>query len=152
MRLVHGEADGLPGLVVDRYGDLLSAQFLSAGVERWKATIADALLDARPAQRACTSAATPRRASARGWRRARGWLRAGDAATGATEVEIREHDWRFALDVASGHKTGFYLDQRDNRKLFAERGAPLRLSSACSTATATPAASASPRSPAARRT
>ena len=46
VRLVHGEADGLPGLIVDRYGDLLSAQFLSAGVERWKATIADALLAA----------------------------------------------------------------------------------------------------------
>src|SRR5205085_5943591 len=46
VRLIHGEADGLPGLVVDRYGDLLSAQFLFAGAERWKATIADALLAA----------------------------------------------------------------------------------------------------------
>ena len=45
-RLVHGEADGLPGLVVDRYGDLLSAQFLSAGTERFKQTIADVLLQA----------------------------------------------------------------------------------------------------------
>ena len=44
VRLVHGEADGLPGLVVDRYGDTLSAQFLSAGAERWKDAIADALL------------------------------------------------------------------------------------------------------------
>ena len=46
VRLVHGEADGLPGLIVDRYGDTLVAQFLSAGVERWKAAIADALLEA----------------------------------------------------------------------------------------------------------
>ena len=46
VRLVHGEADGLPGLVVDRYGDVLSAQFLSAGAERWKALIADRLLAA----------------------------------------------------------------------------------------------------------
>ena len=46
VRLVHGESDGLPGLVVDRYADLLSAQFLSAGAERWKATIGDALLKA----------------------------------------------------------------------------------------------------------
>ncbi|MEI7465000.1 MAG: 23S rRNA (cytosine(1962)-C(5))-methyltransferase RlmI, partial [Burkholderiales bacterium] len=45
MRLVHGEADGLPGLVVDRYGDTLSAQFTAAGVERWKGAIADALLN-----------------------------------------------------------------------------------------------------------
>ena len=44
MRLIHGEADGLPGLIVDRYADTLVAQFLSAGSERWKADIADALL------------------------------------------------------------------------------------------------------------
>ena len=43
-RLVHGEADGLPGLIVDRYGDTLSAQFLSAGTERWKKTIAAQLV------------------------------------------------------------------------------------------------------------
>ncbi|MCX7659320.1 MAG: 23S rRNA (cytosine(1962)-C(5))-methyltransferase RlmI, partial [Caldimonas manganoxidans] len=46
VRLIHGEADGLPGLIVDRYGDTLSAQFLSAGTERWKAVIADQLLAA----------------------------------------------------------------------------------------------------------
>jgi len=46
IRLIHGEADGLPGLIVDQYDDLLSAQFLSAGTERWKDAIADALLAA----------------------------------------------------------------------------------------------------------
>jgi len=46
VRLVHGEADGLPGLIVDRYADTLVAQFLAAGTERWKACIADALLAA----------------------------------------------------------------------------------------------------------
>ncbi|MEK9804526.1 MAG: 23S rRNA (cytosine(1962)-C(5))-methyltransferase RlmI, partial [Curvibacter sp.] len=44
LRLIHGEADGLPGLIVDRYGDTLVAQFLSAGAERWKGVLADALL------------------------------------------------------------------------------------------------------------
>jgi 23S rRNA (cytosine1962-C5)-methyltransferase len=44
LRLIHGESDGLPGLVVDRYGDTLVAQFLSCGTERWKAALADALL------------------------------------------------------------------------------------------------------------
>src|SRR5207253_996211 len=39
---------------------------------------------------------------------------------GATEAEIREHGWRFVVDLAQGHKTGFYLDQRDNRARFAE--------------------------------
>src|SRR6476620_10164267 len=50
VRLVHGEADGLPGLIVDRYGDLRSAQFLSAGAERWKPTSADVLLQATRAR------------------------------------------------------------------------------------------------------
>src|ERR1035437_6256625 len=44
MRLIHGESGGLPGLIVDRYGDTLVAQFLSSGAERWKAVLADALL------------------------------------------------------------------------------------------------------------
>jgi 23S rRNA (cytosine1962-C5)-methyltransferase len=45
-----------------------------------------------------------------------GWLR----GSGPTEVTIREHDWRFTVDLAHGHKTGFYLDQRDNRRQFAD--------------------------------
>jgi 23S rRNA (cytosine1962-C5)-methyltransferase len=122
VRLVHGEADGLPGLVVDRYGDILSAQFLFAGAERWKATIADALLEAAGTallyERSDTSAR-----QREGLPSAAGWLRGGGGSgetAPATEVTIREHDWRLGLDVASGHKTGFYLDQRDNRRLFAE--------------------------------
>jgi len=123
VRLVHGEADGLPGLVVDRYGDTLVAQFLAAGVERWKSAIADALLEktgtARLYERSDTSAR-----NREGLPAATGWLRgdgdgAGDAEP-STELEIREHGWRFALDIANGHKTGFYLDQRDNRRSFAE--------------------------------
>ena len=120
VRLVHGEADGLPGLIVDRYGDLLSAQFLSAGVERWKATIADALLQKTGASGLYERSDTSAR-EREGLGAASGWLRApADASTSATEVEIEEHGWRFAVDLASGHKTGFYLDQRDNRKIFAD--------------------------------
>jgi 23S rRNA (cytosine1962-C5)-methyltransferase len=118
VRLVHGESDGLPGLVVDRYGDTLSAQFLSAGVERWKATIADALLAASGATRLYERSDTSAR-QREGLAAASGWLRGG-GADAATRITIREHDWRLGLDVASGHKTGFYLDQRDNRRLFAE--------------------------------
>lgn len=109
-RLVHGEADGLPGLVVDRYADTLVAQFGSAGVERWKAVIADALL----ATTGCTRLYERSDASVReleGLPAVTGWLR-GD---GPTTVSIAEHAWRLTLDVAEGHKTGFYLDQRDNR-------------------------------------
>jgi 23S rRNA (cytosine1962-C5)-methyltransferase len=114
VRLVHGEADGLPGLIVDRYGDLLSAQFLSAGTERWRDTIADLLMK-------LTGAAALYERSDSGVRgleglEARsGWLR-GD---GSAERTITEHGWRLTLDVATGHKTGFYLDQRDNRAAFA---------------------------------
>jgi 23S rRNA (cytosine1962-C5)-methyltransferase len=114
VRLVHGEADGLPGLIIDRYADVLSAQFLAAGVERWRDVIADALLRltglARLHERSDASVR-----NLEGLEPRNGWLR-GD---GPTEVLIREHDWSLALDVASGHKTGFYLDQRDNRRWFA---------------------------------
>ncbi len=115
VRVVHGEADGLPGLIVDRYADTLVAQFLSTGAERWKPLIADAL---------CRSGGVARLyersdASVRGLEgmaAQTGWLR----GEGATEVTIREHDWQFTVDIAHGHKTGFYLDQRDNRLRFAE--------------------------------
>ena len=115
MRLVHGEADGLPGLVVDRYGDTLCAQFLSAGAERWKAVLVDALMSASGATRLHERSDTNAR-GLEGLEPRAGWLR----GEGNTEVPIREHGWRLTADVAGGHKTGYYLDQRDNRKLFAD--------------------------------
>ncbi len=115
LRLLHGEADGLPGLIVDRYADTLSAQFLGAGVERWKSTIADLLLKATGLQRLYERSDASTRAL-EGLPEVAGWLR----GSGDTEITIREHDWRLTLDVAEGHKTGFYLDQRDSRKLFAD--------------------------------
>jgi len=115
VRLIHGEADGLPGLIVDRYGDTLSAQFLSVGVERWKAVIADALLRETALTRLYERSDTSVR-ELEGLASISGWLR----GEGPTEVTIREHDWQLSLDVAEGHKTGFYLDQRDSRKLFAD--------------------------------
>src|SRR6476646_7582449 len=74
VRLVHGEADGLPGLVVDRYGELLSAQFLFAGAERWKATIADALLKSTGVPRLYERSDTSAR-EREGLPPASGWLR-----------------------------------------------------------------------------
>jgi len=114
VRLVHGEADGLPGLIVDRYGDVLCAQFLSAGTERWKPVLADVLLAATGCTRLYERSDAGVRAL-EGLEPATGWLR-GD---GPTELAITEHGWRLTLDVASGHKTGYYLDQRDNRALLA---------------------------------
>lgn len=115
VRLVHGESDGLPGLVVDRYGDVLVAQFGSSGAERHKALIADALLRVTGLQRVYErSDASVRQLE--GLPPATGWLR-GD---GPTECVIHEHGWRLSLDVAEGHKTGYYLDQRDSRRACAE--------------------------------
>jgi 23S rRNA (cytosine1962-C5)-methyltransferase len=115
VRLVHGEADGLPGLVVDRYADTLSAQFLFAGTERWKSVIADALLAATGLQRLYERSDVGVRAL-EGLPEHTGWLRGG----GDTQLTIREHDWQLLVDVAQGHKTGTYLDQRDNRRHFAQ--------------------------------
>jgi 23S rRNA (cytosine1962-C5)-methyltransferase len=114
VRLIHGEADGLPGLIVDRYGEVLSAQFLSAGTERWKGTIADILLQLTGANRLYERSDSGVR-QLEGLPPVKGWLR----GEGATDVTIREHGWRLTLDVEEGHKTGFYLDQRDNRARLA---------------------------------
>jgi 23S rRNA (cytosine1962-C5)-methyltransferase len=122
IRLIHGEADGLPGLIVDQYGDLLSAQFLSAGTERWKSTIADALLAATGSTYLYErSDASVRKLE--GLEPVTGWLRHPETADGSrrsTEVTIHENGWQLTLDVAEGHKTGYYLDQRNNRGLFAK--------------------------------
>lgn len=122
LRLVHAEADGLPGLVVDRYGATLVAQFGSAGAERWKAVIADALLAhtglGRLYERSDASAR-----QLEGLPPVTGWLR----GEGDTQITLREHGWRLTLDVASGHKTGYYLDQRDNRLKFFQTVQRLKL-------------------------
>ena len=115
MRLVHGESDGLPGLIVDRYHDTLVAQFTSCGSERFKSVIADALLSATGLTRLYERSDASVR-SLEGLPEVTGWLR----GQGPVELQIREHDWQLTLDIAEGHKTGFYLDQRDSRHRFAQ--------------------------------
>ena len=122
IRLVHGESDGLPGLVVDRYDDTLVAQFGTAGMERWKDVLADALMRETGLSKLYERSDASSRAL-EGLPEATGWLRGGTLADGQpapTGITLREHDWQLTLDVAEGHKTGFYLDQRDSRKRFAE--------------------------------
>jgi 23S rRNA (cytosine1962-C5)-methyltransferase len=129
VRLVHGESDGLPGLIVDRYGDTLVAQFLFAGAERWKPVIVQALLDATGLSKLYERSDTGPRAL-EGLPASTGWL-AGQPPEGSpalpTELVIREHDWTLGLDIAEGHKTGFYLDQRDSRRKMAEAAQRLGL-------------------------
>ena len=115
LRLIHGESDGLPGLVVDRYGDTLVAQFSSCGSERFKGVIVDALLKQTGLTRLYERSDASVR-SLEGLPEATGWL----AGSGSTDIILTEHDWKLSLDVASGHKTGFYLDQRDSRHKFSQ--------------------------------
>ena len=115
VRLVHGESDGLPGLVVDRYGDILVAQFSSCGAERWKAVLADALLELTGLDKLYERSDASARAL-EGLPEVKGWLRGG----GGTACVIHENGWQLGLDVDLGHKTGYYLDQRDSRGAMAD--------------------------------
>ncbi|MEI7446794.1 MAG: class I SAM-dependent rRNA methyltransferase [Burkholderiales bacterium] len=123
LRLVFGEADGLPGFVADRYADRLVVQCLAAGVERWRDAIVDALVEAT----GCTRVYERSDAAARereGLEPREGPLR-GDAP--AAPVEVSEHGVRYRVDVVAGHKTGFYIDQRDNRALVGRWAAGRRV-------------------------
>ncbi len=122
IRLIHGEADGLPGLIVDRYADTLVAQFLSAGTERFKPIIVPALLAATGLQKLYERSDSGVR-QLEGLPPATGWL---TEAVGDTALSIQEHGWRLGLNIQEGHKTGFYLDQRDNRQKFSEYAARLQ--------------------------
>ncbi len=119
MRLVHGEADRLPGLIVDRYGDTLVAQVLSAGIERWRDVLADFLIE----QTGCARIYERSDAEVRELEGlpARTGVMRGDAP--AVSLEIVEHGLGYAVDVLGGQKTGFYLDQRDNRRRIGELAA-----------------------------
>ena len=112
LRLVHGESDGLPGLVVDRYADVLVAQFLSAGVERWRDPILDSLMELS----GC--AAIYERSDAE-VRKLEGLPAKAGFARGnrnAARCPIIEYGLNFRVDVEQGQKTGFFLDQRENRQ------------------------------------
>ena len=111
-RLVHGESDGLPGVVADRYADTVVVQLTSAGAERWRDAIVDALAAATGAR--CVFERSDAEVRA---------LEGLTARTGAVRgrcndiVDIVEAGIAYRVDVAHGQKTGFYLDQRDNRAL-----------------------------------
>ncbi len=119
LRVVNAEADHLPGVTVDRYGDWYVGQFTTAGAEAWKSRLASILQQYWPAKGFFErSDADSRR------------FEGLDAATGPLYgeeppefVEIAENGCRYLVDVRRGHKTGFYLDQRDNRADVASRSA-----------------------------
>jgi len=114
VRLVHGESDGLPGVVADRFGDTVVVQLLSAGAERWRGAIADALAALPGVQRVIERSDADVR-QLEGLPPQSGLLR-GSAAS--APLTVTEHGLQYGVDADHGHKTGFYLDQRDNRLLL----------------------------------
>jgi len=112
LRLVHGESDGLPGLVADRYADTLVVQLVSAGCERWRETLIETLRGQSGCARVYERSDTEGR-ELEGLAAKTGLI-AGTAAD--RPLKIVEHGIRYEVDAAAGQKTGFYLDQRDNRR------------------------------------
>ena len=111
-RLVNAEADGVPGLVADRYGEWIVCQFTTAGAERWKREIVAALQTYSPCRGVYERSDVDVRAL-EGLEEKVGLLR-GELPNG--KQVIVENGIRFGVDIRSGQKTGFYLDQRANRK------------------------------------
>jgi len=113
-RLINGEGDFLPGLIVDRYGEILVLQCLTAGLERWKALLVDLLVRVFQPESIYERSDVPARKE-EGLSDVTGLLYGMDVPD---RVEIEEDGCRFQVDVKRGQKTGFYLDQRENRALL----------------------------------
>ncbi len=112
-RLAFSEADGVPGLVVDRYADWLVVQFSALAADRWREAIVTALVElAQP--RGIVARDDPEAREREGLASSEGVLWGEPPPA---RVEIEEDGLRFLVDVLGGQKTGFYLDQRDNRRL-----------------------------------
>ncbi len=123
LRLIHAESDGLPGIIADRYGDTVVVQLTSAGAEKWRTAIADSLVKATGCARVYERSDSDVR-GLEGLEPTTGWIH-GEAPAGA--IVIEEHGVKMAVDIVVGHKTGFYLDQRDNRRLLAGLSAGRRV-------------------------
>ena len=114
-RLVHGEGDGLPSLVVDRYGDYLVAQILSAGADAWTVEIVAALVELTGC-RGILARNDPAARAREGLPRETRLLHGDVPRT----VEVHEHGVRYIAAPWDGQKTGAFLDQRENRVLIGE--------------------------------
>ncbi len=112
-RLIFGESDGLPGLVVDRFGDTLVVQLTTAGMERMREDVLDAL------ERVLSPQGILLRGDS-GARELEGLPLAVEIGRGTVpdEVVIEEHGTRFSVPLAGGQKTGWFYDQSDNRARF----------------------------------
>ncbi len=115
-RVIFGEADFLPGIVVDKFSDVLVVQSLALGIDRFKVLIVDALKELMEEDgiriRGVYERSDAKVREQEGMERAKGFL--GEPFE--TKVEITENDVRYLVDVAEGQKTGFFLDQKYNRR------------------------------------
>ena len=113
VRLVNAESDGLPGLIVDRYGDLLVCQLLSAGAEHWRDSLVELLQELAPGISGIYERSDAAVRKKEGLDQRVGPLAGPEPAE---RIEVTEGPCRYLVDVRLGHKTGFYLDQRDARE------------------------------------
>ena len=111
LRLIHAESDGLPGIIADQYGDTVVVQLTSAGADKWRKAIVAGLVLATGCARIYERSDSDVR-GLEGLEPTVGWLH-GEAPAGGLSID--ENGVQLAVDVVGGHKTGFYLDQRDNR-------------------------------------
>ena len=114
-RVIFGEADFLPGIVVDKFSDVLVVESLALGIDRWKLTIVNALKKVM-AEDGITIRGVYERSDAKvrlqeGMERSKGFI--GEPFD--TKVEIVENGVKYIVDVEDGQKTGFFLDQKNNR-------------------------------------
>ena len=119
VRLIHGESDGLPGVIADRFGPVVVVQLTSAGADKWRDAIVSALVQAT----GCVAVYERSDSEVRGLE---GLAPVTGCAYGQLPdeaLDIVENGIRLGVDVIGGHKTGFYLDQRDNRALTGQLAA-----------------------------
>ncbi len=119
LRLIHAESDGLPGVIADQYGDTVVVQLTSAGADKWRSAIVAGLVKATGCARVYERSDSDVR-GLEGLGPTTGWLH---GETPSTPLSIDENGVRLAIDIAGGHKTGFYLDQRENRALLGQLSA-----------------------------
>lgn len=115
-RLIHAESDGLPGLIVDQYSDHLVVQFLTAAIETWRDVIVQALTDLTGIQNIYERSDVDVR-KLEGLEERKGVLLGEEPPM---RIEILENGLKFLVDIQGGQKTGFYLDQRNNRAALSE--------------------------------
>ena len=110
-RLVYGEADGLPALIIDKFNDYFVLQTLALGIDKWKDTIVDALVKIFKPKGIYERNDVPVR-TVEGLTPIKGFL----SAPFDTNIILKENGLKFHVDIENGQKTGYFLDQQDNRR------------------------------------